>query len=114
MTSIVEIIQIIQRKNDPRKVYDMVLHGLLMNNLKKKKMGKKFTNYISKFYEGTRVRIESEFSKEFAYCRRVRQGCPTSPLLFDIFIHNLLDEIIEIEISRTRMKISGRYSDFRR
>lgn len=41
----------------------------------------------------SRVRIGEEISEEFWTGRRVRQGCPLSPLLFNIMIADLRENL---------------------
>jgi hypothetical protein len=53
------------------------------------------------------VRVDGIYYKFFEYSRGLRQGCPTSSLLFDILIDDLLNEIKGIWIPNTQEKILG-------
>lgn len=72
---------------DLRKAYDLVPHDRLISKLKAVGLGYKMINFIKRMYENTfmRVRIGENLTEPFRYERGVRQGCPTSPLLFDIY-----------------------------
>jgi len=52
---------------------------------------------IANLYLGQkgRVRIEGEYSEPGLIGREVRQGCPHSPLLFNIYIEELITEALE-------------------
>ena len=49
----------------------------------------------------------SESSEPFRYLRGVRQGCPTSPLLFNLYINDLMDKIDPIEVEGLRNGLRG-------
>ena len=85
---------------DLRKAYDLVPHDRLISKLYKAGLGVRMTKFIEKMYENTymRVRIGKSLTEAFKYERGVRQGCPTSPLLFDIYINDLLDGIRPVEV----------------
>ena len=87
----------------------MVPHRALFRKLKDAKLGKVFINFIIRMYESThmRVRVNDKLTKKFRYERGVRQGCPTSPLLFNIYINDLLDDIEPIEVSGLDNGLNG-------
>ncbi len=70
---------------DLKKAYDMVPHNRLIYKLQKVGLGNKMISFIKKMYDNTymQVRINNDLTNSFKYERGVRQGCPTSPLLFN-------------------------------
>ena len=106
LSGVMSLIEIVQRRQfsglntilcfiDLKKAYDMVPHKILIEKLTRFGFGPKFTGFMKELYDNTkmRVRIENQLSEEFNYKRGVRQGCPTSPLVFDLFIDDILDKI---------------------
>ncbi|KAL6121803.1 hypothetical protein NUSPORA_01206 [Nucleospora cyclopteri] len=85
---------------DLRKAYDMVPHDLLLEKVKAKQFGPKFFNMVRGVYKSTQgcVRIRETVGDPFDIERGVRQGCPLSPILFDILIDDLLDKMTPLSI----------------
>ena len=77
---------------DFRKAYDSVPHEALFLKLRKLGLPLKILQFIINLYTDAWicVRIGDERSAEFPLGRGLRQGCPLSPLLFNIFINDLL------------------------
>ena len=60
-------------------------------------------------YENTtlKIRIGSSLSESIKYKRGVRQGCPTSPLLFNIYYNSVLEEINPVEVEGLNQGLRG-------
>jgi len=54
-----------------------------------------------------RASLNSCLSEEFPINRGVRQGCPLSPILFNIFINDILDKCRRYGIIVERKKCGG-------
>ena len=87
----------------------MVPHNKLFNKLKQIGFGSKFTKVMESMYSNTkmRVKIGDQISKEFSYERGVRQGCPTSPLLFNLYINDILNNIQPIDVEGIEDGLKG-------
>ncbi|KAL6121003.1 hypothetical protein NUSPORA_02153 [Nucleospora cyclopteri] len=85
---------------DLRKVYDLVPQDLLFNKLRSKGIGENFVKVIENIYRNNKseVRIGKSVSETFRIQKGVRQGYPFSPILFDIFIDDMLEGMTSINI----------------
>lgn len=94
---------------DLKKAYDMVPHDRLLYKLRKFGLGDKMIYFIKRMYENTfmRVRINNQLTEPFRYERGVRQGCPTSPLLFNIYINDILDDIQPVTVEGLEHGLRG-------
>ena len=84
---------------DIKKAYDTVPHGALFHKLWKIGIKGKLFLYIKQLYEESYIRIrgsgnsKDRLSNEVQLKRGLRQGCPLSPLLFNLFINDILNDM---------------------
>ena len=77
---------------DLRKAYDSIHHEALFYKLNKNGINGSFLTLIKDLYAKTKcaVKINGKRTDFFNYSKGVRQGCPLSPLLFNIFINGIV------------------------
>ena len=94
---------------DLKKAYDLVPHDLLYTSLAKAGLGEKLISFIKKMYDNTnlKIRIGNTYGKSIEYKRGVRQGCPTSPILFNIFYNSVLENIEPVKIDGLQQGLRG-------
>jgi len=82
---------------DYEKAFDRVDWKKLMKALRRIGIDWRDRRLIGNLYMGqnVRIRIEGEYSEPGLIGRGVRQGCPLSPLLFNIYIEELIREALE-------------------
>ena len=78
---------------DIKKAYDSVPIEAILRKLEGAGVGGRTLAYFRGLYENAKVRIRTAYgvSDEIKLERGLRQGCNASPLLFDIFINDILD-----------------------
>src|SRR6218665_2539867 len=94
---------------DYEKVFDRVEWRRLLHALRPMGIDWRDRRLIGNLYMGQqmRVRIDGEYSEPGKVCRGVRQGCPLSPLLFNIYIEELVREAVED--LEEGIKVGGRW-----
>src|SRR3984885_1819812 len=82
---------------DYEKAFDRVDWRRLLHALRKMGVDWRDRRLIGNLYMGQRVkiRIDGEYSEPGKVGRGVRQGFPLSPLLFNIYIEELVGEALE-------------------
>ena len=82
---------------DYEKAFDRVDWRKLMTILRKMGVDWRDRRLIGNLYMGQRirVRIEGELSEPVQIGRSVRQGCPLSPILFNLYIEELIREALQ-------------------
>jgi hypothetical protein len=79
---------------DFRKAYDLVPHEALMRKVEAAGVGGTFLSLIKSLYDNSSmtVRVGDDLSDPYTLGRGLRQGCPLSPMLFNVFINDILDD----------------------
>lgn len=95
---------------DLKKAFDTVPHEGLFAKLDTLGIRGRALRFIRGLYASSRITVRGEFglSPEVPLLRGVRQGCPLSPLLFDLFINDSLDGC-----AQNGVKIAVRYKQER-
>ncbi|KAH9290949.1 hypothetical protein KI387_035066, partial [Taxus chinensis] len=80
---------------DFKKAYDMVPHEALFRKLHAAGVKGKALHFIQELYNGSSVRVRHDglLSSHIPVKRGVRQGCPASPTLFNIFINDIMQDL---------------------
>lgn len=105
------VVEIIQRRQshklptfvcfiDLKKAYDSVPREALFEKLRKVGLDEEEMEFVENCYEGQtlQVKIDGYLTEEFPVMRGLLQGDPASPLLFDIFINDALEELNEEQL----------------
>ncbi|KAH9246911.1 hypothetical protein BASA81_015519 [Batrachochytrium salamandrivorans] len=108
---VVSLVDIIQRRQnaglnthvlfiDIRKAFDTVPVGALLWKLQNMGFPRRTLAFLKALYTSSsaRARAGSLLSDPFQYREGVRQGCPLSGLLFNLFINDILDGVAPITV----------------
>lgn len=103
---------------DLAKAFDRVCHKYLFALLYAVNVGQRFVNYIKMCYEqvATSLIINHTVTAPITLRASVRQGCPLSPLLFDLYLEPLcrriirLDDVHGFQLSNAEVKVVA-YAD---
>ena len=93
---------------DFKKAFDSIWHDALFVKLLRMNIGGNFYKTIKNMYKKTSsvVKIQNNLSPSFPICKGVRQGDILSPLLFNLFINDIVGEFEKPECDAP--KINGK------
>jgi Reverse transcriptase (RNA-dependent DNA polymerase) len=80
---------------DASKAFDRINHFTLLQKLRERALPACFIRVISCWYEKlySVVRWHCVYSREFKVCAGVRQGGILSPILFNVYVDNLIEQL---------------------
>lgn len=86
---------------DMKKAFDTVPHAALLGKCRAIGIGGKILNLISAIYDNSSFSVKGAYGRTglIQLLRGVRQGCPMSPTIFDVFINDLLQTTTELGTS---------------
>jgi hypothetical protein len=79
---------------DFRKAFDMIPHAALFKKLHSAGVRKKFLRFIKLLYANPQVKVKvgGRVSDPVEYMKGVKQGCPLSGTLFNVYINDILED----------------------
>ena len=120
MNQIATLLEVVKRREfrglktlmcfiDFEKAYDNVSHELLFSKLEKYSVPGYLINTLKDIYGNTkmRIRIGGDTSSGYSYRKGVRQGCPCSPMLFNLFINDIFDGVTGLSVPRSNIRLPG-------
>ena len=94
---------------DFAKAYDSVPHEGLMKRLESLGFGDRMLEFIRGLYKNPsmKVKLTDEIGPIFNVEVGVRQGCPLSPMLFNLYINDLFENMVGIAVPGINTSIPG-------
>ena len=80
---------------DLRKAYDSIHHKGLFYKLAKMGINGNFLTLLKDIYKKSKcaIKVNGRRTEFFKYTKGVRQGCPLSPLLFNLYINGIVETL---------------------
>jgi len=80
---------------DFKKAFDSVWHKGLFHKMEKAGITGNSLNLIKDLYNKTKcaIKVSDRITNFFNYTKGVRQGCPLSPILFNLYVNDLFEKI---------------------
>ncbi|OMJ20863.1 LINE-1 retrotransposable element ORF2 protein [Smittium culicis] len=81
----------------------------LLHKLRSVGIGGKLLNMIKGMYDAPKiaVRVGNEVSNPTEYLYGVRQGCPASPILLDLYINDIFSHVLGVDVPGLPNRIPG-------
>jgi len=95
---------------DLKKAYDFVPIGNILYKLDALGIRGKCYQFIKKnLYLSSKasVKFDDQYSESFNIMKGVRQGCPLSPVLFNLFINDIFNDFLELGIPLGESRCCG-------
>ena len=92
---------------DFRKAFDSLSHQKLFLKMRKNKINGNILRLLQNIYKNSEcsVRLNGKLTQFFAYEKGVIQGNPISPILFNIYVNDLFEELAEA--NKTPVSLDG-------
>ena len=80
---------------DLKKTYDSVPIGNILYKLDALGIRDKCYQFIKNLYLTSKASVNDQYSESFNIMKGVRQGCPLSPILYNLFINDIFNDVSE-------------------